>query len=152
MLRQLALLTILLAIPASVAAHGAAFSIVEINKESGTANPVFDDASPTQLTLPKEYAPKSYVVGENITFSADLSDGGQWDFGDGSGGMGETVKHTYKRDAFFPVYVILRATDKNGVFVDAFATLDTPLTSPNPLENLIEAIKEFFANLFAKQS
>ncbi|MBI3577500.1 PKD domain-containing protein [Candidatus Gottesmanbacteria bacterium] len=93
--------------------------------------------------------------GKTVSFDAGKSTGSiktyVWDFGDKATGDGKTVSHTYNRDTFFPAYALLRVTDENGLTGDTDVIIDTPLAHPSPLADFFEAIRQFFANLFAKK-
>ncbi len=80
----------------------------------------------------------SATTGDSLDF--------QWDFGDGKGAQGETVKHRYARDAYFPV-VVVRVTDNDNISVDAYALMDMPFEKPNVLLGVWYAISDFVTGL-----
>lgn len=65
-----------------------------------------------------------------IEFDASKSTGEiisyAWDFSDEQKGKGKIIKHTYKHSDYFPMFPVLRVTDKNGLSSDAFVFLDAP--------------------------
>ena len=74
--------------------------------------------------------PYTLIVGAAARFAAAASRFGtapivkyQWDFGDENLGEGLAVTHVYDDPARY-LYVILRATDANGVFADTFITIN----------------------------
>jgi hypothetical protein len=94
----------------------------------GTTNGIFHTTVPrAQFT----YEPTTYpVTGENVTFDASSSydpDGTiisyEWNFGDGTTGMGMVVNHSYSLEASYDV--TLQVTDNDGLSDDAVATVYT---------------------------
>ncbi|ADB49827.1 PKD domain-containing protein [Conexibacter woesei] len=84
--------------------------------------------------------PATATVGEDVVFSARASDpsgvtGFAWEFGDGSGARGETVRHAYARPGAYPIE--LTVTDRSGDAAVVRRTLTvtaaaTPPGSPQP--------------------
>lgn len=93
--------------------------------------------------------------GRAVTFDAASSIGSikiyAWDFGDKETGEGKTVSHVYGRKTQFPVYAFLRITDENGLTADTYVIVDMPLGNQNPFVSFIDAIRDFFANLFERK-
>jgi len=77
--------------------------------------------------------------GDTLEFDASESSGENlsfvWDFGDGQSAQGAKVKHTFNND-FFPIFPLLRVTDKNNLASDTFAEIFSEEggqgTFPNP--------------------
>lgn len=65
-----------------------------------------------------------------IKFDASKSTGDivsyTWDFSDEQKGNGKQIKHVYKHSDYFPMFPVLRVTDRNGLSSDAFVFLDAP--------------------------
>jgi hypothetical protein len=94
----------------------------------GATNGTFHTTVPrAQFT----YEPTTYpITGENVTFDASNSydpDGTiisyEWNFGDGTTGMGMLVNHSYSLEASYDV--TLQVTDNDGLSDDAVATVYT---------------------------
>ncbi|MBI5621021.1 PKD domain-containing protein [Candidatus Gottesmanbacteria bacterium] len=94
-------------------------------------------------------------LGKTVMFDAGKSTGSiisyHWDFGDKTSGEGKTVSHTYNRQTYFPAYALLRITDSAGLTVDTDVIVDTPFRNPSPLVGFLDAIRDFFTNLFEKK-
>ncbi len=75
-----------------------------------------------------------------IVFDASSSTGDivsyEWDFSDETTGKGKTMSHAYKHSDYFPMFPILRVTDKNNIVHDTFVFLDSP-QSNNIIINFI---------------
>lgn len=83
----------------------------------------------------------------SIAFDASKSTGEivsyTWDFSDEQKGNGKIIKHAYKHSDYFPMFPVLRVTDKNGLSADAFVFLDAP-QSNNIFIKFIEWIQDLF--------
>lgn len=66
-----------------------------------------------------------------------------WDFSDDTSASGKTVTHFYGHDAYFPLFPVLRVTDKNNIASDTFVTLNGPQQSDNLIMKLFFAIEDF---------
>ncbi len=82
-----------------------------------------------------------------VTFDASKSTGDiityAWDFSDEQKGEGKLIKHPYKYSDYFPMFPVLRVTDKNGISADTFVFLDAP-QSTNIFIKFIEWIQNIF--------
>lgn len=52
-----------------------------------------------------------------------------WDFSDETKGTGERVTHAYSHSEYFPMFPILRVTDRFNISHDTFIFLDAPLST-----------------------
>lgn len=68
----------------------------------------------------------------------------KWDLGDDSGSQENKLKHRYKLNEPFPVYPVLRVTDGNGIFSDAYAVMDMRPAVSGVWEQLWLTIIEFW--------
>jgi len=89
---------------------------------------------PGQPPLAVISAPNSVVVGQEFKLDASQSVGDStvveyiWDFGDGTGGKGSSVKHTYVREGDY--VVTLTVTDKNGLSGNSSMTITAAELQP----------------------
>jgi len=81
-----------------------------------------------------------------VTFDASKSAGDivsyTWDFSDEQKGSGKNIKHTYKYSDYFPMFPVLRVTDKNGISSDTFVFLDAPQSN-----NIFIKFAEWFTSI-----
>jgi hypothetical protein len=73
-----------------------------------------------------------------------------WDFGDEKGAKGQTVKHRFARDSYFPV-TVLRAVDKYGIFTDTYVLLNMPFERPNIFVRIWYFITDLVSGVFYKE-